>query len=92
MKNTATTILIAACALFTGASASFNAMAQSEVSALSAVSAMPLASVVVAGSAAVALPIVLSTAGATGTVYVLERASDGARVCVQVLSSGAVAA
>jgi hypothetical protein len=78
-------------------------MAQSEASAISAVSAMPLASVVVAGSAVVALPIVLSTAGATlvvkavevsatGTVYVLERASDGARVSVQILASGAVAA
>ena len=51
MKKPATTILIAACTLFTGASASFNAMAQSEASALSAVSAMPLASVVVASSA-----------------------------------------
>ena len=51
----------------------------------------------------VALPLVLSAAGATlvvravevsagGTVYVLERASDGSRVSVLVVSGGAVAA
>ena len=51
MKKPATTILIAACTLFTGASASFNAMAQSEAFALSAVSVMPFASLMVAGSA-----------------------------------------
>jgi hypothetical protein len=73
--------------------------AQSEVSALSALSALPIASVVV-GTAAVAgsvvaVPAVLSTTGvvlvvktvestARGTVYVLERASDGARVSVEI--------
>lgn len=64
---------------------------------------MPLASVVAGGSAVVALPLVLSTAGTvlvvravevstTGTVYLLERASDGSQVSVSVLSGGAVAA
>lgn len=63
---------------------------------------MPVASVVMAGSAVVALPVALSAAGtvlvvksveasATGTVYVLERASDGARVSVAVASRGATA-
>lgn len=64
---------------------------------------MPLASIVGAGSAVVALPVVLSTAGtvlvvsavqvsAAGTVYVLERASDGTRVSVNVVSGAAGAA
>ncbi len=103
MKYPITTILIAACAICTGATASFNASAQSEASTLSALSAMPLASVVVGGSAVVALPLVLSTAGtvlvvkvvevtASRTVYLLERASDGAQVSVAVLSGGAAAA
>lgn len=103
MKHPLTTYLLAICAAFTGATASFYAKAQSEASAFSAISAMPLASVVAGGSAMVAVPLVLSTAGtvlvvravevsATGTVYVLERASDGSRVSVSVLSGGAVAA
>ena len=79
--------------------------AQSEVSALSAISALPLASVVVGASAVagsvVALPVVLSTAGAVlvvktvqatarGTVYVLERASDGARASIEIVGNGLV--
>ena len=79
-------------------------MAQSEVAALSAVSAWPVASVVLGASAAagavLAIPVVLSTAGAVlvvktvessarGTVYVLERASDGARVSIEVDGRGA---
>ena len=75
------------------------AHAQSEASALSAVSALPLASVVVVGSAAatavVAVPVALSTAGAVlivktielsarGAVCVLERVSDGARASVEI--------
>lgn len=103
MKHQFTTYLIALCAAFTGATASFNVRAHSETSALSALSAMPLASIVAGSSAVVALPVVLSTAGsvlvvqavevsATGTVYLLERVSDGARASVMVLSGGAVAA
>jgi len=79
------------------------ARAQSEVSALSALSALPVASVVVGASAvagaALAVPVILSTAGtvlviktveltARGTVYVLERASDGARVSVEIVGQG----
>ncbi len=103
MKLPLTSILIAACAAFSGATASFDVRAQSEASVLSAVSAMPLASVVAGGSAVVALPVLLSVGGtvlvvkaveasANGTVYLLERASDGSRVSVAVLSSGAVMA
>lgn len=86
---------------------SFDAKAQSEASAISAVSALPLASVVLGASAVagavVALPVVLSTTGAVlvvravestarGTVYLLERASDGARSSVEVLGKGVAAA
>lgn len=78
------------------------AMAQSEASAVSAVSALPLASVVQASQVAepsLLLPAALSTAGAVlfvqavevsarGTVYVLERASDGARACLEIAGKG----
>jgi hypothetical protein len=75
--------------------------------AASALSAMPLASVALGASAAVAgaviLPAAVLSAGsvllvktvevsAQGTVYVLERASDGARVSVELLAGGAMAA
>lgn len=107
MKHSFTTLLIATLVATTGAMGSFEAKAQSEVSALSAISAMPLASVVVGASAAtgtvLAVPLVLSTAGtvlvikavevtATGSVCLLERASDGAQVSVAILSGGAAAA
>ena len=90
-------------ALACAALAALPARAQSEVSALSAVSALPLGSVVVGASAAagasVAAPVMLSVAGAVfvvkavevsalSTVYVLERASDGARVSVEVAGRG----
>ncbi|UUZ66812.1 hypothetical protein LP416_17030 [Polaromonas sp. P2-4] len=103
MKTKLAINLVAACALLLGAAGSFNAQAQSEASALSAVSALPVASVVVGASAAagavLAVPVVLSTAGAVlvvkvvevsarGTVYVLERASDGARASVEIVGKG----
>ncbi|PQA77963.1 hypothetical protein [Rhodoferax sp. TS-BS-61-7] len=93
--------LLAACAMSMGATASFHAQAQTDASALSAVSAMPLASVVGASAGAVvAVPVAFSSAGAVlvvkgveasakGTVYLLERVSDGARASVEV--SGKVA-
>ena len=99
MQRSFAPILIAGCALFTGVVATFPAQAQSEVSVLSAISAMPLASVVGAAStvagAVVAVPVALSVGGAVlvvravhtsvkGTVYVLERASDAAPVSVEV--------
>lgn len=104
MRQQLTSFFIASYALFIGAAASFNAQAQSEASTLSAVSAMPLASVVVGGSAAagvvLAIPAVLSTAGlvlvvkavevsARGTVYLLERASDGVQASVEVVGKSA---
>lgn len=82
--------------------------AQSEAaSALSAVSALPLASVVAVGAgasaaagASLAVPVILSAAGAVfvvkaveasarGTVYVLERVSDGVRVSVEIAGKAA---
>jgi hypothetical protein len=103
MKNRFATYLIAVCTTLVLAGAPFHAQAQSEVSALSALSALPVASVVAGASAAagsvVAVPLVLSTAGtvlvvktiestARGTVYMLERASDGARVSIEVVGRG----
>ena len=95
MKHT----MIAA-ALLAGAVFSTATRAQSEASALSTLSAVPVASVVGAASVAtVALPVALSTAGAVlvvksvevgarSSVYLLERASDGARVSVEVVHRG----
>jgi hypothetical protein len=77
------------------------ARAQSEASV--ALSALPVASVVVTASTAAAavsvVPVALSVAGsvvvikavevtARGTVYVLERVSDGARASVEVGARG----
>ncbi len=82
------------------------APAQTQASALSALSALPLASVVLAseaGAAAVEASALLVAAGATlvvkaievtarGTVYLLERLSDGARISVQVAGAASGAA
>ena len=93
--------LLAACAISMGAAVPFYAQAQTDASAFSALSTMPVASVVGASAGAVvAVPVALSTAGAVlvikgveasanGTVYLLERVSDGARVSVE--ASGKVA-
>lgn len=86
----------------------FDAKAQTAASALSGLSALPVASVVVADGSAVAgsvaaVPVVLSTAGAVlivktvestarGTLYVLERASDGASASIEVVVKGMGAA
>ena len=92
-RNTVVVLLAAAATL-----ASMQAGAQSEASALSMVSALPVASVVLASdaaSAALQASVLLSAAGATlvvraiestarGTVYVLERVSDGVRFSVEV--------
>lgn len=72
---------------------SSSAQAQSEASL--AVSALPVASVVVGGAALSTVPVALSVTGAVlvvktvevtarGTVWVLERASDGAQVSVEL--------
>lgn len=103
MNKIFATCLIAASAFSLYGGAFFDAQAQSEASALSAVSALPVASVVVGASAAagavVALPAALSAAGAVlvvktvqstarGTVYLLERASDGAQASIEVVGKG----
>lgn len=107
MKKQIATLLIAMSAALTGAALPTEAKVQSGASALSTLSALPLASVVVASSAAagsvVAVPLVLSTAGAVlvvktvevsarGTVYVLERASDGAIASIEIVGKGVGAA
>lgn len=69
------------------------AQAQSEASALSALSALPVAVSVAAPvmilSAGVSLTIVAVEASATGAVWVLERASDGARATVRLSAQAA---
>lgn len=96
MKKSFVTVLMAACAALAGVAAPLTAHAQSEASA--ALSMLPLASVV--GVAAVALPAALSVGGSVltvvaveasvdGTVYLLERASDGARASIKVLGRAA---
>jgi len=105
MKKSFATLLIAACAAVAGLSAPLPARAQSEASAalsmLPVASVVGAASVAgSAASAVVALPAALSVGGAVltvvaveasadGAVYLLERASDGARASVKV--SGRVA-
>ncbi len=93
--------LVAACAVFSMAAVPFDSMAQTDASAFSAISAMPIASVVGASAGAVvALPVAFSAAGAVlvvktveasakGTVYVLERMSDGAKASIDVSGKAA---
>jgi len=112
MKKSIAAVLVAACTAFAGVSAPLQAQAQSDAS--TAISLMPVASVLVTASAmgasadsvggvakaSVALPAALSVAGsvltvvaveasADGTVYVLERASDGARASIRVAGRAA---
>lgn len=83
------------------------ALAQNSASAVSALSAMPIASVmgaasVAAGSVLLIPPMLLISGGtlilrsveasARATVYVLERASDGSRVSIEVAGVSAVGA
>jgi len=93
--------------LATALAAAGPARAHQDLSTLSAVSALPLASVTVGASAAagtlVAVPVALSGAGAVltvkaveasarGTVLLLERASDGARASVEIAGRASGAA
>lgn len=105
MKKSIAAVLLAACSAFAGVALPFQAQAQSDASV--ALSMMPVASVLVAGSAVgasatavVAVPAALSVGGSTlvvvaveasvdGTVYVLERASDGARASIKVAGRAA---
>jgi 1-acyl-sn-glycerol-3-phosphate acyltransferase len=87
-------------ALALGLLATVPAQARNDASAYSALSTLPLASVAAVGGAAVAAPVLLSTAGtllvvkgvqasAQGTVFVLERAADGARASVEIAGRAA---
>jgi hypothetical protein len=112
MKKSIAALVLAACTAFAGVALPLQAQAQSDASV--ALSMMPVASVLVAGSAVgasatavgasagalVAVPAALSVGGATlvvvsveaavdGTVYVLERASDGARASIKVAGRAA---
>jgi hypothetical protein len=94
MKTTISGIILAMTLAATG-----SAQAHAEASAISALSAVPVASIVggstIAGSVA-AVPLALSVTGAVltvtaveasarGVVLVLERASDGARASVELV-------
>nr|WP_143012531.1 hypothetical protein [Variovorax sp. EL159] len=97
--------VLAACAVFAGATLPLQARAQSDAS--TALSLMPVASVLVGASAVgasanavVEVPAALSVGGSTltvmaveasadGTVYVLERASDGARASIKAAGRAA---
>lgn len=79
-----------------------SAHAQSDASTLSAISALPVASVVVSAGSVIAVPAMLSVAGtvlvvkaveasAHATVIVLERASDDARVSLRIAGNGLAA-
>lgn len=107
MKTRFSSGLLAACILLASTGTCLEARAQAEASALSALSALPVASVVVGASAVsgsvLAVPLVLSTAGtvlvvkvvestARGTLYVLERASDGAQASIEIVGRGVGAA
>ena len=100
MKKQIAVVVLAAAALVGGpANAHPN-----DASALSMLSALPVASVVVGASAAagavLAVPVALSAAGAVlvvksveigarSSIYVLERASDGAQVSIEVMNRSA---
>ena len=100
MKKSVAALLVAACTAFAGAALPLHAQAQSEASAalslLPVASVVGAASAVGASATAVvALPAALSVGGsmltvvaveasAEGTVYLLARASDGARASVRL--------
>ncbi|QNK71530.1 hypothetical protein H7F35_10430 [Variovorax sp. PAMC26660] len=99
------TVLLAACTVFAGATLPLQARAQSDASAalslMPVASVLVGASAVGASAnAVVAVPAALSVGGSTltviaveasvdGTVYVLERASDGARASIKVAGRAA---
>ncbi len=106
MKIISTKIVAITLAIALATSANF-ASAQNRrgdaASEASALSALPIASVIMAGGAAsaatVALPVALSTSGAVlviksvevsarGTLCVMERASDGVQVSVEIAARG----
>jgi hypothetical protein len=104
MKGVNMERLLAAPLLAAGVFLGFPASAHHQASEASELSMLPVASVVIgvgaAASAVVAVPVALSVAGAElavrsveasahGTICVLERVSDGARVTVELAGRGA---
>jgi hypothetical protein len=105
MKKSIAAVLVAACTAFAGVAVPLHAQAQSDASvalSLMPVASVVVGASAVGASAtaAVALPAALSVAGSTltvvavqasadGTVYVLERASDGARASIKVAGRAA---
>ncbi|EJL78392.1 hypothetical protein PMI12_01175 [Variovorax sp. CF313] len=105
MKKSIAAVLVAACTAFAGISAPLRAQAQSDASvalSLMPVASVVVAASAVGASAtaAVAVPAALSVGGSTltviaveasadGTVYLLERASDGARASIKVAGRAA---
>ena len=105
MKKSIAAVLVAACTAFVGVTVPLHAQAQSDASvalSLMPVASVVVTASAVGASAttAVALPAALSVAGSTltvvaveasadGTVYVLERASDGARASIKVAGRAA---
>lgn len=101
MKKSFATVWVAACVSWGGIALPLQAHAQSEASAalsiLPVASVVGAASVAgAAASAVAAVPAALSVGGAAlsvvaveasvdGTIYILERASDGARASVKVM-------
>lgn len=94
--------LAAICLMVAGVTVSSQSLAQNDLSAISAVSALPIASVQAGsavGASLVEASAVLSVVGAVlvvktvestarGTLYVLERVSDGVRVSVEIAGKG----
>jgi len=93
MLNTRKTRMAALLLALTLATASFGARAHDEPSEASALSALPVAMIVAAPAMMLAggvmLTVVSVQASTTGTVWVLERASDGARATLQFSGNAA---
>jgi hypothetical protein len=91
MKRIAIVSLLIASAAFAPLTHAHHEGAASEASALSAVPiAVSVAAPVMLISGGVVLSVVAVEASATGTVWVLERASDGARATVKLSGEAAV--
>lgn len=90
MKHLITQAALAACLLANLAPARAHGTSASEASALSALPiAVSVAAPAMLLSGTVALTVVAVEASAAGTVWVFERASDGARLSVKIAASTA---
>lgn len=96
MKKSIAAVLLAACTAFAGVALPFQAQAQAQSDASVALSMMPVASVLVAGSAVgasatavVAVPAALSVGGSTLVVVAVEASVDGTEYVLERASDGA---